>query len=87
MGHGLLFLQKHREYMWGTVSPSAFFSTRRKIAPVMTYSSKLPNFVFSKNYPFRPQISVRLARMCAHYTSYTHVFQLTQFQRVFALIH
>ena len=75
--------------MWGNCVPfSAFFSTvETKIAPVMAYSFKLPKFIFSKNYPFKPQISVRLARMCAHYTSYTHVFQLTQFQRVFALIH
>jgi hypothetical protein len=75
-------------YVGYRVPFSAFFSTvETKIAPVMAYSFKLPKFIFSKNYPFKPQISVRLARMCAHYTSYKHVFQLTQFQCVFALIH
>ena len=43
--------EKHREHMWGTRVPfSAFFSSvETKIAPVMTYSIKLPKFISSSN--------------------------------------
>jgi hypothetical protein len=44
--------EKQREQMWGTRVPfSAFFSTvETKIAPVVTYSIKLPKFISSLNF-------------------------------------
>ena len=43
--------EKQREHMWGTRVPfSDFFSMiETKIAPVVTYSIKLPKFISSSN--------------------------------------